>query len=180
MAIIGYNSIGGTDLSLTNALNHYLYDGATYTYTAAANQEVFRFFYYCGTSYGGDSSGVEMGVYDITGGTASATRVCTGTITGPLTTSAWNSVNITPVALTAGNVYAVAFRIISATNIKSLSTYSSGAVSRSNLTGSSALAASWTDNSGIGDVYSAYAETQTAAGASGSIKSQLMLLGVGA
>lgn len=161
MAIIGSNSIGGDSNNYTNTLTHRLIDNATYTYVAAANQEVFQVGFYVGSSYAGDGSGVDVGVYDITGGTASATLVASGNVS--LTANQWNIAAITPVALTEGNTYAVACRIVSATNVKTHSAYVGVAVSTSNLTGSSALAASWTDNGNNGDVFSVYAETQTAA-----------------
>ena len=161
MGIIGYNAIGGSNSNSTNATSHQLPDHSTYTYTAPVGQEVFKVWFYCGATYNGDGSGVEVGVYDITGGTNAGTLVASGTI-ATLTKSSWNSVTITPVALTSGNIYAVALRIISATNIKKHHTYLTNAVSESSITGTTVLAESWTDNANAGNVVSCYAETQAA------------------
>ena len=162
MAIIGYNSVGGSTPNNDNTKTQNLVDTATYTYVAAANQEVDELFFYCGTSGPGDGSGVEVGVYNITSGTASAPLVASGTITG-LATSTWGSQTITPVALVEGDTYAVAFRIKSATSLSWRSTYVSSGVSVSTLDGTSALAATWTDNANAGNVPSMYATTVTAA-----------------
>lgn len=161
MAIIGYNSVGGSAFNRTSATKQRLIDKSTYTYTAGANQEVFKFWYYCGVVYNGDGNGVELAVYDITGGVNGATKIASGTI-ATLATSSWNSVTITPVAMTQGNLYAIAVRVISSTNIYEHYTYDSVAVSRSTLDGTSAFASTWTDNANDGGVMSAYAETQTA------------------
>ena len=87
MAIIGYNSVGGSTPNNDNTKTQNLVDTATYTYVAAANQEVDELFFYCGTSGPGDGSGVEVGVYNITSGTASAPLVASGTITGLATST---------------------------------------------------------------------------------------------
>lgn len=159
MAIIGYNAIGGSNNNRDNTLTHLLLDNATYTYVAAASQEVFRFNFYVGASYDGDGSGVDVGLYDITGGTASATLVASANIS--LSVSQWNTATITPVALTQGNTYAVALRIASATLVRTHSIYVGSALSSSSLTGTSALAASWTDDGNFSNVISMYAETRT-------------------
>ena len=162
MAIIGKNTIGGLDQTRNSTKAQQMIDHASYTYVAAADQEVFKLWHYMGPTYGGDGTGVDIAVYDITGGTGSATLVAEGNIpdTGLL---AWHSVTITPVALTAGNTYAVARSIKSATNIKEMYDYVSQAMSNSSLTGTSPFAASWTDSAGEGNAISIYAETQTAA-----------------
>lgn len=159
MGVIGYNTIGGDNTSQSNTLNQILLDDAAYSYIAPASEEVFRLWFYCGLNLG-DASGVEIGVYDISSGAASASLVASGTITGPLTASSWNSVDITPVALTESNTYAVALRLASATNITMYRDYDDGASSGSTLNGTSALAASWTDNSSGEYAFSFYAETQ--------------------
>ena len=165
MAVIGYNTIGGNNGNQTNALNQYLLDHSSVTYVAAADQEVFKLWYYCGGGYVGDGSGVEITVYDITAGTDTAPQVvaATGTI-GTLTGASWNSVEITPAALTTGQTYAVAYRIISATNIKIHSDYQQNGSSASALDGTSAFASTWDDNGTGNFLNSVYAETQTSAG----------------
>jgi hypothetical protein len=131
-----------------------------YKYTAGASEEVFKLWAYIGTSVG-DGSGIEIGVYDVTGGIGSASKVASGTI-ATLSANAWNSVSITPVALTNGNTYAVAWRVISATNVSLYTKYiGANTFSASSLTGSSALNASWTDNASGSSQFSIYAETQT-------------------
>ncbi len=164
MAVIGSNSIasaaGNDSLSTTV---HRMMDAAAYTYTAAANQEVFKLWVYVGSSSNGDGTGIEIGVYDITSAVNGATKVCSASIAS-LTKSSWNSVEITPAALTEGNTYAVAWRVISATNVSLFTAYiGPNTFSASNLTGSSALAGTWTDNSSGSSRFSIYAETQTAA-----------------
>ena len=166
MAVIGKNTIGGSSRTDTNSRKQALVDHASFTYVAAANQEVFKVWFHVNNSYSGDGTGVEVAVYDITSGTASAPLVAQGTIAS-LTVSTWNSVEITPVGLTTGNTYAVALRIVSATSIKYETAYVGTAVSHSTLDGTSALAATWTDNANNGDVPSVYAETQTASGSTG-------------
>lgn len=163
MAVIGSDSIvsaaGNDSLSTTV---HRMMDAAAYTYTATADQEVFKLWVYIGSSSNGDGSGVEIGVYDITSGISGAVKICSGSI-GALTKSQWNSVEITPVSLTEGNVYAVAWRVISATNVTLFTRYiGPNTFSASNLTGSSALAGTWTDNASGSSRFSIYAETQTA------------------
>lgn len=161
MGVIGNNAIGGSTPTYTNATTQRLIDAGAYDYVAPANEEVFRLWYYTGGLVG-DGSGVEVGVYDITSGTNNASLVASGTITS-LSANSWNSLDITGVALTEGNTYAVAFRIVSATDVSSRSTYVTGGASTSSLTGTSALAANWTDNGSSGEVASVYAETQVAA-----------------
>ena len=161
MAIIGNNSVGGNSNSRTNSLPHMMIDNATYTYVAAANQEVFELNFYVGSSYAGDGNGVDVGVYDITSGTGGASLVASANVA--LSVNQWNTTAITPVSLVEGNTYAVAVRVVSATNVKVHSDYTGSAVSSSNLTGTSALASSWTDNGNSGNVISVYAETQAAA-----------------
>ena len=76
MAVIGSDSIasgGGNDAS--SATVHRMMDAAAYTYTAAANQEVFKLWVYVGSSANGDGSGIEIGVYDITSAVNGATKV---------------------------------------------------------------------------------------------------------
>lgn len=164
MAVIGNNNIGGSTANDTNALQHHLEDGASLSYVAAADQEVFKLWIYVGVSYSGDGSGVELAVYDITAGTANAPIVSgTSATIGSLTLNSWNSISITPVGLVQGNTYAIGFRVISATSIKLHKDYVGGGVSRSSLTGTSSLAATWTDSATGGAAYSMYAETQTAA-----------------
>lgn len=163
MAIIGYNSIGGSTPTRTSASNQGLIDAGAYDYVAAADQEVFRLWIYIGGLVG-DGSGVELGVYDISSGTASAPVVAgTAATISSLTANSWNSVTITAVALTEANTYAIGYRVVSTTDVSLRSTYVTGGASLSSLTGSSALAATWTDNASSGDVISMYAETQTAA-----------------
>tara|TARA_R110000851_G_scaffold327999_1_gene498178 strand:+ start:2235 stop:3347 length:1113 start_codon:yes stop_codon:yes gene_type:complete len=160
MGIIGTNVIGGSTPTRTSASLQDLVDGSG-TYVSAADQEVFRvFFHVRAGGYVGDGSGVEVGVYNITLGTANAPLVASGTI-GALTNGTWNTVDITPVTLTATDTYAVALRVLSATTVSANSAYVGSAVSRSSLDGTSAFASTWTDNGSNGDVLSMYAETRT-------------------
>ena len=160
MGIIGTNVVGGSTPTRTSAASQELVDGSG-TYVSAADQEVFRvFFHVRAGGYVGDGSGVEVGVYNITSGTANAPLVASGTI-GALTNGTWNTVDITPVTLTATDTYAVALRVLSATTISANSTYVGTAVSTSSLDGTSALAGTWTDSGTAGNVVSMYAETRT-------------------
>ena len=158
MGIIGYNAIGGSTPTKTNASNHALTDAGAYDYPAPAGEEVFKLWIYIGGLIG-DGAGVEIGVGNISLGAASAPLIAAGTLTS-LTANSWNSLEITPVALTETDLYGVEHRVISATDVSLRSNYVTGGTSLSSLTGTSALAGTWTDNASSGDVISVYAETR--------------------
>ena len=164
MAIIGLNDITGLGaFSETSAGEQKLFDHSTFDYLAPASEEVFKFGVYRGTN-GGDGNGIEFGLYDLGTGptTDGATLVATGTIAS-LTANAWNTVTITPVALTEGHYYAVAWRIVSATNITLYrASLTAGTSRHATLTGSSALGATWDEGTDLAQKYAVYAETQAA------------------
>lgn len=164
MAIIGLNDTTGlAGFGESNTQPHKLFDHATFDYLAPAGEEVFKFGAYIAGS-GGDGNGIEFGLYDLGTGptTDGATLVATGTIAS-LTTNAWNTVTITPVALTEGHYYAVALRIVSATNITFYrASLTAGTSRHATLTGSSALGATWDEGTNLEQKYALYAETQTA------------------
>lgn len=171
MAIIGLNDQTGlSNISTTATAPQHLLKGQSngYLYQAGSSEEVFKIGVYCGSAYNGDGNGIEIGVYDLgTGPTIdNATKITSGII-GTLTLSAWNTSEITPVALTSGNWYAVGYRVLSATDISLVRTSSGGtnAVNRhATLTGSSALPASWDEGTDFSYRYAVYAETQAASG----------------
>jgi hypothetical protein len=164
MGIIGYNTIGATAENLDSGDAQSILDNASFTYVAPANEQVFKLWFYIGATYTGDGSGVGLAVYDITSGAASAPLIAEGTITS-LTVNSWNSVTITPVALTETNTYAVGLRVISATNVRSQYDYGSNSGSLSTLNGTSAFASTWTDQSNSSRGRSMYAETESASAA---------------
>tara|TARA_R110002126_G_scaffold88849_1_gene212712 strand:+ start:2151 stop:3266 length:1116 start_codon:yes stop_codon:yes gene_type:complete len=162
MGVIGYSTIGATLENIDNSDRNLVIDNATYVYTAPASEQVFKLWFYVGAVYSGDASGVDIGVYDVTSGTNNAPLVASGNIPS-MSLSSWNSVTITPVALTAGNLYAVGLRVVSATQVRSQYLYGAGASSLSVLTGTSALPDPWDDVSGSSRIRSMYAETEAAA-----------------
>ena len=74
MASIGYDEIGGGTPTLTSSENQALIDAPAYVYTAEPNQEIFKLWVYVG-GLGGDGSGVEVGVANVSSGTSSAPLV---------------------------------------------------------------------------------------------------------
>ena len=169
MAIIGLNDQTGlSNISTTSTAPQGLLKGQSnaYLYQAGSGEQVFKVGVYCGSAYNGDGNGIQIGVYDLgTGPTIDNATLITSEIIGTLTKSAWNTSEITPVALTSGNWYAVGWRVISATDVSLVRTSSGGtnAVNRhATLTGSSALPASWDEGTNISYRYAVYAETQAA------------------
>ena len=108
---------------------------------------------------------MEVGIYDITGGVSGATLVASEQFTTTGSAGAQLTASITPVGK-PGNTYAVACRPVGG----DCSTYrnsDSGESRTSTLDGTSALAASWTDNGGGNNyVFGAFANSTAAAGAS--------------
>lgn len=162
MAIIGNNATASA-ISLTSTSPQVLSDHATYRYQSTASQEVFRLSCYIGANVG-DGTGVTIAVYDLGTGPATdgATKICEADI-ATLTGSAWNTVAITPVALTENNYYAVAVKVNSATNVSLHRAVLTGGVNRhATLTGAAEFDAVWDEGTDLGYTYSVYAETQAA------------------
>lgn len=147
MATIGFDSTSGLSSNGENSSSpHRLAVYSALVYTAGADEEIHEIGLHVGAS-AGDSSGVDLGIYDITGRTGvmdGATLV--GQInTGQLSANTRNAFSCGPWALTEGNTYAVAWNIRSSTNV-SLYRVSEGALRNANhasLTGTSAFADPW-------------------------------------
>ena len=172
MAIIGTNSTTGMSLfSQTSVSTQKLTQDSGYIYLAGSNEEVFRVAYHNRSTQVGDGSGVQVGVYNLgTGPTVDgATLIASGTVTA--VASSWCTLDITPVALVAGNYYAVAMRVISATNVDtSRIALTNGTSTRGS--GATALTSPWTlALSTTSFLYAMYAETRTTAGGTANITS---------
>lgn len=163
MATIGIDSSTGLGaVSETNATAQALMNDTDYDYQAGANEQVFEVGFYCGTNVG-DGAGVQIGVYDVTSGFATASLIASGTIASP-SANALNTVGITPVALTNGNLYAIAKRIISATNVSMFRTFETNSCRNGSLTGTSALPSTWSDaGTQLSQRYAIFAHTQSSA-----------------
>lgn len=167
MAIIGLNDQTGlSNASTTSTAPQRLLKGesSAYLYQAGSGEQVFKVGVYCGSAYEGDGNGLQIGVYDLgTGPTIDNATLIASEIIGTLTKSAWNTSEITPVALTSGNWYAVGWRVISATDVSLVRTSSGGTAasnSHATLTGTSALPSSWDEGTNINYRYAVYAETE--------------------
>ena len=159
---IGHD-VSGSGYNNTSATTQRATTGATFTYTAVANDVVSEIGLHAAT-YTGDGSGWEIGVYDLTanGGISGAPLVATGTITA-LTANSRNTLAITPVALTAGSEYCVAIRTGSATTISIQGDYVGGGTTQSTFDGTSPLQATFTSGALIGQRWSFFAIVTTAA-----------------
>ena len=161
MATIGIdNNTGMSPISETSATAQHLMSGFV-TYSPASAEQVYRLGAYIGGNIG-DGSGIEIGVYDITSGAPGAPLVASG-VKSVLTANALNGVDITPVNLVIGRVYAVAVRVISSTAVSLVRAFQTNACRDSTLTGASALGATWSDSAGLSQKYGIYAYTQSAA-----------------
>lgn len=162
MPIIGLNDTTGLGSAAeTTAASHALMNGTGFTYVAGANEDVFRFGYYSGTA--GSNATVQIGLYDITGGATNAPLVTSGQVTGTAGSTPF-TVDVTPVTLTNGNTYCVAWRIVANGNMQRA--FTSNACRTSTLTGADALAATFTNNAGLSQKYAVWAETQASSGVS--------------
>ncbi len=166
--VIGENDITGMSSDTASATESMRLMSGTHTYVAAANQEVFRLWAYQNLS---DATGdaVEVGVYDITSGVDGATLVASGTIDGDANGARWRSVDITPVALTDGNTYAVAWSGGGVNNKWSYRVTYNGnnSINRhSTLLNGAALPGTWTSGAAHGHRGAMYAETQSGSGGS--------------
>ncbi|MBV2138576.1 MAG: DUF4082 domain-containing protein [Candidatus Thiodiazotropha sp. (ex Ctena orbiculata)] len=170
MATIGLYSatVTGHDVgSWDNTAPHYANNDVNYRFTPSVNEEVYE----VGIYEESDSSGAiaEIAVYDVSAGLP-------GTLVGSATVNAggaqgWRSTSIgAPWALFAGTEYNVSIKINSGTwNYANDNTYQNNGYSRSNLTGASAFAATWTDDTQHHFGIYAYAFTQVASGSAPTI-----------
>lgn len=160
---------GGADIATTDT--HKLMTNYG-TYTATTNDQVTTIgFRAPGTAFYGD---LEIGVYRTDTLALVASATVTSTAEGRFTTA------ITPVALTNGVTYAVAFRNADSTDVSVWRGYQDPAGAASDLTGSSALAATFTNNANHFQRLSIFAIVEASGGGgSGNIKSHLMLSGMG-
>ncbi len=161
--VIGEDDIAGLANATDSASTKLRLMDGTHTYVAAASQEVFRLWAYqnSGNTTGND---VEVGVYDVTSGSSAATLITSGVISGDSNGAGWKFVEVAPVALVAGNTYAVAWGAAGTnTEWRYVRTWdSNNAVNKHNtLTGGSALPGSWTSGGSFGHRGAFYAETRT-------------------
>ena len=157
---IGYDSAAGLGgyYGLVSD-SHMLIDHPSYTIVAVPGEAIRELGAYFRDSSTGQ---IEVGVYDITAGTAGAALVVSTVVNAPGgvgTTNVRVSVPITEVPLTAGNTYAVAQRAIADALIPRGNQNAGPHMSGSVLTGTSALAASWTDNSNSDSLLGLFAKT---------------------
>lgn len=161
--VVGVNSISGYSVNgEDNGQAHKLVMWAGTTYTATTGDQVDTFGFFCENQVG-DGAGVGVALYDITAGDTVGTLVASGTKT-TITANANNTISITPVALTNAHIYAVAFRIISATDV-GVYRLNQGdtAAHTSTKTGTTAFDASWSNSSDSFYTYAFYANISAAA-----------------
>jgi hypothetical protein len=122
----------------------------------------------------GDNTGgarMEVAVHDITDGLTDAPLVASGIVAGGATDT-WSFVDLaTPVAITVGRTYAVAWSLDYEAGVSTLFIYgraneTDGTNYHATLTGVDALGPTWTPGSNVGRKYTVYAETQAAGGGS--------------
>lgn len=148
---IGIKGNTGSTATIANTTTHRLFNSGRATFLAKANTELHRFGIRIGTSTGSGSERVQIGVYDITSGTANS-KLIANTTFSTLTSSQFNTIDITPVALTAGNTYAISYRSNSTATITVYSSYVTTPFTRiSSLTGDSPLTAWDFDSGSTGD-----------------------------
>ena len=150
--------------TLDETLAHAITVAPAHLYTPTEAEQVVSLSVQVGPTIGSD---VEVGVYDVTGladpaGSASgAVKVVSGNVPIDDASSVNTLVLAEPAALTAGNDYAIGFRLTGSTAL--LRFAASGATRRSTLTGSSALASSWTDNGSFTSKWAVFATTEAGA-----------------
>lgn len=131
--------------------------GSGSSYTPGQSEEAYQVNIRAGVTLGT----LEVGIYNVTAGNANAPLVgsfqVTTTATNALNTFAINS----PIALTSGQTYAVAFRAV--TNTSVIRAAASGFSRNSTLTGTSALAANWTDNGSTDYKHGIWLDTRSTA-----------------
>jgi hypothetical protein len=167
MAIIGSNNEAGmSSTGRTDSSVQLLMDGLPYT--AVSGDEAFRVGLYIGTGFGSD---VEISLYDVTSGTASAPLAFSEVIPqANLAPGSWNIQDMaSPVALTPGNIYAVGLKINGSLAVSTFTKYLGNGCSTEALTGASNFPALWSDVSTYNQEIGLYVETRTSGGGGGGI-----------
>jgi len=170
---------GSTATGGSNTFNHRLMSNGRVAYKAKTNEEIHKLGIRIGGSVGAGSDRIQIGVYDITNGTANSVLVANATFS-TLSASQFNTLDITPVSLTANNIYAVAVR----SNTSSTLTWYTGYVitpfaRTSSLTGSSPLEETWDNDSGTtnDNRITAWADVRTTTYISNKIKMYIRYTG---
>lgn len=162
MAIIGENDETGLSnfQCTTSQQQVLLIESGVTTYTAEANQEVFRVGIYHGNSSSGDTW--EIAVYDITSAVDGATlQGSSGTFAGG-GAAAWKTYEgFTPFSLTQGQTYAVALRLASGSAGWTVRAFDSGAANEHLNDTQGTAFSTWDEGSALSQRYGFYAETQT-------------------
>jgi hypothetical protein len=151
----------GSTSTTANTLTHRLFNNDRTAYKAKVSEEIYQFGVRVGTNVGGGSERVQIGLYDITSGTANASLVANA-IFSTLSASQFNTISITPVALVANSKYAIGIRSNTTSSLTLYASYVTTPYAKtSSLVGSDPLQ-TWNFDSGTNDNrYTAWAEVRT-------------------
>ena len=135
---------------------HRLCTGSGATFTPSVAEEAYQLNIRTGITLGT----VEVGIYNVTSGIPGAPLVGSFQYTTTTASSLETYTIPSPIALTAGQTYAVAFRAVTTLSLQRV--YSATHSRNGTLTGASALGATWSD-SAIGEYKNGiWLETRTA------------------
>lgn len=161
MATIGIDDLTGMG-TVPRAVsdNQRLVDNAAYTHTLNVGEKITELGYYCGDDGGNQ---IEVGIRDITAGSNNAALITSVTLTSTGVLGDRVSQAIAEIG-TAGNTYAVAFRVVSA-SAEIYSTYTGNVTNLSSTDGSIPLEPTFTPSGSTeNDKFAVFATTSVSGG----------------